>query len=207
MKLVQPTIIVVCGHPASGKTAITKLLAERLNAGHTNPVEPRVHFVDNDDVRKTCVGTPYPYPQESRTLLAKDKAEMSGVYKFLFCIAEWHLAERRSLILTASFSRKAYWINFLRILEAHRTEARALRGKGASLKIVQCILRNDAKEEVEKRLTGRSAEYSGSLNSLPHYLEVKARYEPIEFPHLEVDTSPPKTPEECAEQALQYVLA
>lgn len=206
MKLIRPTLIVVCGHPASGKTTIAKLLEKRLNAGHKDPLEPKVHLADNDDVRKTCVGTPYPYPHESKGLFEKDRAEMGGMYKFLFCIAEWHLAERRSLILTASFSRRAYWMNLLRILEAHRIEARASKERNTPFRIIQCVLKNDTREEVERRLTARSANYSGSLNSFPHYLEVKGRYERIEFPHLEVDTSPPKTPEECVEQALRHIL-
>lgn len=199
MKLQHPTLIVVCGWPVSGKTTIAKILEERLNADLKDPAIPKVHRVDIDEVRRVSIGLPYPHPDESEMLMAKDRLEMGGAYRLLLETADWHLEQGRSVIVTATFSRnKGGQSRILELLEKHTN---------TTLKVVQCLPTNDPQEEIERRLArGFGEGYVGGVNSYKRYLEVKNRYEPIELPHIEIDTSPPHTPEECAAEALRHIL-
>ncbi len=200
-ELKHPTLIVVCGWPLSGKSSIAKILAERLG----------IHWVDIDAVRKLCVGIPYPHPDESEELMAKDRLEMKTAYELLIHNADIHLGLlRRSVIITATFSREAgqedlarfYWREMSPIAE-HR----------ARIKVVQCVpvftSPEDEREEIERRLSRGFGEggYVGGVNSWTRYLEVKNRYQKIFLPHLEIDTSHHRTVEECAEEATAYILS
>ncbi len=55
----------------------------------------------------------------------------------------------------------------------------------------------------ETRLVKDAARHPALNRNVELYREVKARYEPIDHPHLEIDTSQPL--EVCVEQALQHL--
>ena len=99
--------------------------------------------------------------------------------------------------MTATFSRKIGQEDIRDLIAKH----------SPNLWIVWCLPTNDPKDEIERRLArGFGEGYCGAVNSYARYLEVKNRFEPIELPHLKIDTSPPNTPEMCAQEALTYIL-
>jgi len=95
-KLCMQTLIVVCGWPASGKTTIARILEEKLG----------IHRIDIDPMRKVSFGMPYPHPDSEPDLMKKDDQEMGGSYKMLMNAADINLGWGRSVIITATFSRK-----------------------------------------------------------------------------------------------------
>lgn len=188
-KLKHPTLVVICGWPVSGKDTIANLLQPQLG----------VHWLDIDKLRRLCIGLPYPHPDESEELMKKDDIEMRMAYQLLLYNADLHLSNGRSLIITATFSRKSGQKELATI---------GTKYPQATLKVIQCLPLNDSQEEIEHRLSrGFGKGYVGGVNSYKRYLEIKERYKPIELPHLEIDTSPPNLPEECAKKALAYILS
>lgn len=187
-KLKCPTLVVICGWPVSGKDTIASLIQSQLG----------IHWVDIDKVRHLCIGLPYPHPDESEELMEKDGLEMRRAYQLLLYNADLHLSDGRSLMITATFSRKSGQDELATIMAKY---------PWATLKVVQCLPMNDSQEEIERRLArGFGGGYVGGVNSYNRYLKVKNRYDRIKLDHLEIDTSPPNTPEECAQEALRYIL-
>ncbi len=104
----------------------------------------------------------------------------------------------RSVTITATFSRKQGQENILALMTKH---------PDVNLKVVWCLPENDTREEIERRLRRPFGEdYLGAVNSWERYCEVKNRYQPIELPHLQVNTSPPNTPEQSAHTVLTYIV-
>lgn len=190
-QLPQPTIIVICGWPLSGKTETAKEVQQMLG----------VHHVDIDEVRWLAIGKPNPHPNASPELMKRDVEEMRGAYLLLNAIADWHLEAGRSLILTATFSRKNRQGDLTDVMARHL---------GARLRVIQCIPHHDEPDLVqcllERRGFGDGA-YKGAVNSVERYLEVKNRYQQIDLPHIEIPTwGSCNTPKDCADIALRYIL-
>lgn len=168
----KPTLIVVCGWPFSGKTTLATALREELG----------VHHVDIDEVRTLMVGLAHPHPNESQELMKRDGQEMAMSYRLLLAGAHENLAAGRPLIITATFSRKVGQQMLLELMAKHTD---------AQLRIIQCVPRGDTDEEVARRMASRKfgqGAYMGAVNSVERYKEVKARYDRIELPHLEMPT-------------------
>lgn len=179
-------LIVICGLPLSGKSTIAKMVSEKLG----------IHWVDIDDVRRFCVGIPYPRPDDSPELMKKDEREMRAAYQILLYAADINLKMERSIIITATFSRRI-----------RQQEITSLCRKHSIIpKIIQCIFQNDSKKEIERRLErGFGEKYYGGVNSYDRYLEVKARYQSIELPHLKIDTSPPHPSKKTITKVIEYI--
>ncbi|OGY65337.1 MAG: hypothetical protein A3A16_02725 [Candidatus Harrisonbacteria bacterium RIFCSPLOWO2_01_FULL_44_18] len=188
MKQKTPCLIVVCGWPVSGKSTIAENLSKEL----------KIHWVDIDDIRRIIFGIPHPHPDQSPELRARDNQEMSESYQLLMHVVDFHLTYNRSLIITATFSRKTGQDALQNIYEKHPS---------VPVKIIQCkpTLLDDT--AVEKRISSRGfgEKYIGGVNSLARYHEVKDRYEPIELPHIEIDTSGDIS--QCVEAALKFIAA
>jgi len=187
IKLSKPTLIVICGWPFSGKTETATKLKGILG----------VHHIDIDEVRWLMIGQPYPYPNESPELMKRDVQEMAMAYRLLLAGASENLAAGRSLIITATFSRKIGQKMLAEIIEKYPQ---------AELKVIQCVPVGDTYEEVARRLANRNfgeGGYKGAVNSPERYFEVKNRYEPIYLPHVKIETwGSENTPEDCAKLAL-----
>jgi len=168
----KPTLIVIYGWPFSGKTALAVALRKKLD----------IHHIDIDEVRALMVGIPYPHPDESPELMKRDGQEMAMAYRLLTAGANENLTFNRSLIITATFSRKIGQQMLLDLMAKH---------PDAQLKVIQCVPQGDTDEEVARRMVNRDFgqnAYVGGVNSVKRYKEVKGRYEPIELPHLELLT-------------------
>jgi predicted kinase len=187
----SPMLVVVCGWPLSGKTAIAERLSEVL----------AIPFVDIDkNIRRPMFGQPHPRP-ESEELKQIDREEMSACYEILLHIAEVCLRLHRRLIISATFSRNA-GIETIGSISRKYPEA--------DIKVIWCRPKNDTEEEIERRLARRREEtdQASSVTTMRRYAEVKERYEDIVgVPHLELDTSPPKTVTQSESEAIRYILA
>lgn len=170
----QTTLIVICGWPMSGKTELAQGLSQELG----------VHHVDIDDVRWMAIGQPHPHPDSSPELAQRDRQEMGGAYKFLFNIIDWHLFHKRSVIATATLSRK----------QGGQTEVERIYKEYPDilLRVIQCMPEHDTPEAVAQLMTkrefGAAGGYKGAVNSPERYFEVKQRYQPIELPHRKIST-------------------
>lgn len=186
----HPALIVVCGWPLSGKNTIAKHIAEAL----------RVHWIDIDDIRILNFGPPDPHPNISEETMEQDRREMKGSYELLYAGVNIVLGMKRSLIITATFSRASYWEPLLAYLAQYPETA---------LKVIWCRPLKDGDEEIARRLEGRifGVNSWSSVNSMEHYAEVKNRFEIPPVTHLELDTSPPHSPNECAKQVIAYILS
>lgn len=186
----NPTLAVFCGWAISGKGTVAELVSRKLG----------IHWIDVDAVRVLSFGPPNPHPNISEMAMNRDREEMKGAYDLLYAATEINLRAKRRLIITATFSRARYWDPITETLGRHpETEPR----------IIWCKPENDSDDEIRHRLEGRKFGINSwsSVNSLERYHEVRSRFDPIQFPHLELDTSPPNTPEKCAEQAVAYILS
>lgn len=160
------TAVVVAGLPLSGKTSLCVALAEKIG----------FHFIDIDEGPAHCV-----YPQESDPLRsdearARERARMKVAYTVLHAAIEANLAEGFSVIASATYSRHISQ-DFLQA---------AVQQSGGTLKIILCQF-DDALEEIERRIADRIARnVVGGCRSVSHYIEDKARYAGIKFPHLVV---------------------
>lgn len=190
----HPTLVVICGWPFSGKTTLATALSKELC----------VHHVDIDEVRTLMVGLAHPHPNESPELMKRDGQEMGMAYRLLLAGAHENLEAGRSLIITATFSRKSGQQMLLGLMANH---------PNAQLKVIQCIPVGDNTEEVFLRITTRifgEDDYMGAVNSPERYFEVKARFEPIVLPHFEVYTwgsAYDRKVVEEAEAAMKYIAS
>lgn len=188
----QTTLVFICGWPMSGKTELAQSLSRELG----------VHHVDIDDVRWLAIGQPHPHPNSLPELAQRDKQEMSGAYRFLFNIIDWHLNHERTIIATATLSRN----------QGGQTEVEKIwrEHPNARLRVIWCVPENDIPETVAEMMAKRSfgtvGGYKGAVNSPERYFEVKERYQPIELPHLKVQTwGSPQSIDDEIRVALAYI--
>jgi predicted kinase len=182
-------LIVICGWPLSGKGTVARGVSEALGIRHLD--------ID-ENIRRPVFGLPHPHPETSPAIMQQDVQEMLASYKLLLLAADCFLEQRRPLILTATFSRCIYLEMLTRMMSKH-PESR--------LKIVWCHPTNDSTDEVGRRLETRRHENSASsVNSIERYVEVKSRFEPIQWPHVRIETSPPASEKHSVHEALRYIV-
>jgi len=195
--------VVVCGWPLSGKSTLASRLAETLCTRHLDI---------NLNVRAPIFGPPkFESYEEFRET---DRKEMIGSYEILLHAAEVLLHLRRSVIVSATFSRKKYQDDLYSFF-------RRLTQFKIILRIIWCLPTNDPEDEIMRRIESRRANedlaiacghsrYTDPVNSVERYLEVKSRYEALDatlLPHLRIDTSAPQTIEDSLRAALTYIRA
>ncbi|MBP6859522.1 MAG: AAA family ATPase [Candidatus Magasanikbacteria bacterium] len=183
-------IVVICGWPVSGKDTLASQISSELG----------IHWLDIDRIRALHFGLPNPFPDVSEAAMELDRVEMKGSYELLYAAVGIGLRVGKSLIITATFSRSSYWENFQRVLTGCPS---------VNLRVIWCHPQNDTDQEIADRLSRRhfGVNSVSSVNSLARYHEVKSRYDTPVLPHLELDTSPPHTIEECVRQAIAYLTA
>ncbi len=183
------SLIVVCGHPVSGKTTLANLLAKELN----------FHLVDIDRVRKLAFGDPHPRPNESAELMARDRQEMLHSYRAMLDIAGACAEMNKSVIITATFSRQSYRDSLKSLISAYPR---------VSLAIVQCMLSmptiEEENAEVQRRLS-RPFDSAGAVTTLERYWEVKNRFEPMNMDQLVINTAPPQTVRDSATKVFHFL--
>ena len=189
-ELRHPTVIFLCGWAGSGKTSIADRLKKIL----------KIHCANIDAVRAALTGKPKNPLPETPEELEEEAVAMLANYGFTAHGVDWHLANNRSLIVTATFSKEKYWDLFRPVFEKH---------SHAKVKIIQCAPMNDTPEEVMRMLKKREEEegYVAGVSTLERYLEVKGRWKEPPLPFEKIATwGSGNSIEDSARQAAEYVL-
>ncbi|HEX7555101.1 MAG TPA: AAA family ATPase [Leptolinea sp.] len=172
--MTRPYIIAMAGLPGSGKSALASRLAAAI---------PAV-IINKDTVRSAI----FP-PQEIEYSSAQDDFVFSLIYQ----AAAYLLRKGRTVILDG----RPF------ILRNQRVELiKAAREADAELRIIYCI----APDEVVKarlELDVAAGSHPATDRDFNLYLRKKAQVEPIEEPHLELDTN--ASLDELTGQALMWL--
>ncbi len=168
----RPMLWVVCGLPASGKSAISGELAKIFG----------IQAFNSDVIRKRLFGAPHEIhlslaPEASASLYSVDATALT--YGRLLLLVQKEMEKGDSAILDATFS-----------YARHRREAmRLAKDMDADIIFVECVLRDDL---LKKRLLEREKTGSVSDARIRHFEYFKNRFEPLtgipESMHVTVDT-------------------
>ncbi len=183
----QPTLWVVCGLPAAGKSTLSRRLEEILGCG----------VISSDSTRKALFGLEADSAAEAafgRGIYCP--AADARTYAKLLLRAQEGLASGADVILDATFSR-----------EEQRNEAiRLANDQGALVIFVECRV---ADHLLEQRLARRSDMRGVSDARLHHLPELRARYTPFAASvgnHFSIDTAQPLEPQLLSLLACQRTL-
>jgi aminoglycoside phosphotransferase family enzyme/predicted kinase len=157
VQFTRPTVWVICGLPAAGKTATASMMAKMLGLA----------IFHTDVVRKTLFNLPLDESQDlpfEEGIYSKECTAL--VYGKLLMLAQEEIERGRSIILDGTFSRRH-----------QREEAlRLARDMDANIIVVECTASN---ETLKTRLAGRSSSTTISDARLNHLKQFRARFEPI----------------------------
>ena len=177
----RPTIWVVCGMPASGKSTISKKLADKLDA----------RILSSDLIRKAL------FKGQAQKKLAFEEGLYSReatsiTYGKLLLLAQEEIEKENSVILDATFSRKNQRRQALRLAEA----------TDANIVFLECLC---SEKVIKDRLKKRNTEPTLSDARPEHFENLKAVFEPLndlsQSIHLTVDT------QKSADDSIRDILA
>jgi predicted kinase len=173
IQFTRPTIWVICGLPAAGKSSIARKLAETLN----------IEVMRSDEVRKELHGLqPLDRCDEVFEEGIYSKEASSHTYAKLLLLAQEELKKGCSVILDATYAR-----------QRHRDGVLCLANDlDANIIFIEC----EAPYPIlKKRLLEREATHTISDARLHHLNQMRARYEPLteihDELHIRVDTDMP----------------
>jgi len=182
VRFTRPTLWVVCGMPASGKSTISKELSRVFG----------IKTFHSDVIRKELFGMK---PEDPLDITFEDgiySKDASGLtYGKLLLLAQEEIETGNSVILDATYSRAH-----------HRNEAlRMAIDLDANIIFVECGLKENLLKE---RLSHRKTKVSVSDARLHHFEYFKERFEPLndvgEAMHIRVNTEKPL--EECMQKII-----
>jgi predicted kinase len=183
VQFTRPTLWVVCGIPASGKSTIARELAKTLGA----------KVFRSDVIRKELFGL-QPYKQIDVPFEegVYSKGASSLTYGKLLLLAQEEIEKGYSVILDATYSSGHQRSEVLRLAKDMDT----------NLMFVECIC---PEAVLKERLMSREATSSVSDARLRHFQQIKARFEPLnevrDEMHIRVDT------ERSLEQGMEHILS
>jgi len=171
----MPTYVLMAGLPGTGKSTLTHALTEQLNA----------IVLSKDNLRAALFpGLLTDFSREQDDL----------VFTMLLEGAKYLAARRRAEFIFLdgrTFSRR----------EQIEQAVQAAENAGCGWKI---ILATCPSEVAEARIAADAEKHPAANRNVELYREVKARFEPIAFPHLEIDTS--RSLELSVKYSLRYLL-
>jgi predicted kinase len=157
VRFTRPTIWVMCGLPASGKSTIAAELASTI----------QVNVLQSDRVRKELFvlqpSTPMDSPFE-KGIYSNEATALT--YGRLLLLAQEELEKGRSIILDATYGNPH-----------HRDEViRLARDQDVNILFVECLA---PYARLKKRLSEREAKQTTSDARLHHLKQFRARFEPL----------------------------
>ena len=184
IQFTRPTIWVVCGSPASGKSTIAKEMGGTLN----------VKILQSDRVRKQLLGVP---PVAPRVLPFEtgiySKEASSLTYGKLIMLAQEAVDKGNSIILDATFSRRHQRDEVIRLA----------RDMDANIIFIECVA---SYEILKKRLADREKTAYVSDARLRHLKQLKANFESLDElqndMHLKINTE--ASIDTCMRQILSH---
>jgi len=189
IQFTRPTIWIVCGISASGKSTISRELGKLLD----------IKVINSDVVRKKIFGMK---TSESSDLPFEagiySKGASSLTYGKLLLLAQEEIEKGNSVILDATFSTRQRRIEAIRMA----------KDMDVNIIFVECVLSD---ELIKKRLVERETMASVSDARIHHFKHLKRGFEPMEsLPdemHIRVHTIKPLN--KCMQQILshEYVAA
>lgn len=178
------TVVAIAGLPLAGKTTLGIALAKVTG----------FHFIDIDAGPVSCAPPQESNPYRSDEARAREQARMRVAYTILHAAVEANLTQGFSVIVAATYSRRASQ-EFL--------QAAVERADGV-LKVIWCQF-SDTPEEIERRVADRLTHGAvGGCRSASHYLDDKSRYGGIALPHIIIMMN---DDEEGIARAVQQALA
>ncbi len=179
----KPLLIVVTGSPASGKTTLAHILADKINCP----------LISRDELKEGLINT----LNVEHTQL--DKSVDLHVYDTFFEIIDLLISRKISIVIEAAFQDKLW-----------RPKLSNLLGK-ASIKIVICKTNHDLiKDRFAKRLLENSdrEKYHGDQSlilSKERFAELTENYNPVNInaPTLLVDTTENYSP--AIEEIINFI--
>ena len=183
VQFTRPTLWVVCGMPASGKSTIAKELAETLG----------VKVFRSDVIRKELFALqPYQRMDVPFEEGIYSKGASSLTYGKLLLLGQEEIERGYSVILDATYSSRH-----------ERSEVfRLAKDMDTNLMFVECTC---PEALLKQRLIRRDVTSSVSDARLRHFEQIKARFEPLnEVPvemHIGVDTERP------LEESMEHILS
>ncbi len=183
VQFTRPTLWVVCGMPASGKSTIAGELAKTLD----------VKVFRSDVIRKDLFGL-QPYEQRDvpfeQGIYSKEAGSLT--YGKLLLAAREEIEKGYSVILDATYGSRHQRSRVIRLAQDMDT----------NLMFVECICTEAALKE---RLMSREATSSVSDARLRHFQQIKAHFEPLnevrDEMHIRVDT------ERHLEESMEHILS
>ncbi len=108
------------------------------------------------------------------------KEEKELVYRIMFLVAKYLLRSGKRVVIDGTFYKKAFREEVYEI--ARKTRSR--------LEILECVAPESV---IKERMECRKTRYRASDADYEVYLKLKQEFEPIEQPHLVIDTSLPSS--------------
>lgn len=182
LQFTRPTLWVVCGMPASGKSTIAKALAEAFG----------IHVLRSDVIRKKLFNLK---PNGSIEIPFEEgiysKGASSLTYGKILLMAQEEIEKGSSVILDATYGSRHKRDEVIRL--AH--------DMGSNVIFVECV---SSEATLKERLKRRNKTAGISDARLYHFDQFKTRFEPLDEihdeMHIRVDTEKPL--EECMRQIL-----
>lgn len=183
VQFTRPTLWVVCGMPASGKSTIAEELAKTLG----------IQAFHSDETRKELFGLE---SHQVNIVAFEDgiysKGATSLTYGKLLLMAQDEIDKGRSVILDATYGSSH-----------ERSEVfRLARDVDANLVFVECVC---SEPTIKKRLMRRETIPTVSDARLRHFDQIKERFEPLgevrDDMHIRVDT------EKSLEESMEHILS
>ncbi|MCD6185416.1 MAG: AAA family ATPase [Deltaproteobacteria bacterium] len=184
LQFTRPTIWIVCGISASGKSTISRELGKLFD----------IKVINSDVIRKKIFGIK---TQETSDLPFEkgiySKGASSLTYGQLLLLAQEEIEKGNSVIIDATFSTRHWRIEAIRMAE----------DMDVNIVFVECLLSD---ELTKKRLVERENVVSVSDARVHHFEDLKRLFEPLEsLPnemHIRLNTIKPLN--ECMQQILSH---
>lgn len=184
VQFTRPTIWVVCGLPAGGKSTIAKEMARAFS----------VKILQSDRVRKQLLDVPTDEPRVlpfESGIYSKEAGSLT--YGKLMILAQGVVEKGGSVILDATFSHQHQRDEVIRLA----------RDMDANILFIECVA---SYEMLKKRLAEREKNAGISDARLRHLKQLKAHYEPLgelqNDMHLKINTA--ESLETCMRQILSH---